>query len=171
MSGSKRDDQKTKKELIAELEKLRRKLSADEAGIPGAASREPTLSGDISRRDALKIGWVAPVILSVPLGSIGGVRRAQAQPPTTAPTILAPTILPTMLPTMLPTASPPPTAFPSARPLPALSAGGAAAAAAVLFGIGVKAVRDASKSGKGAGPSDDSTSDEGSEDDDGSGEA
>ena len=178
MSRSKRDDQKTKKELILELEKLRSKLSADEPGIQGATSREPTLSGDISRRDALKIAWVTPVILSVPLGSIGGVRRAQAQV-TLQPTIMAPTTAPTSAPTTAaPTTMPPtpssslaPTAFPSARAVPALSAGGAAAVAAGLFGIGVKRLRGASKSGKDAGASDNSASDDGSEDDDGSGEA
>ncbi len=128
MGGSKqsRDDHKTKKELIAEVEELRRKVSEDKTAAQSGKSGEPTLTADISRRDALKIAWVAPVILSVPLATIGLARKAQAGtlPPTKAPTAA-------MEPTLAPTA------FPAARAVPAVSAGVAAAAAAALFGFGV----------------------------------
>ena len=95
------DSDKSKKELIEELEALRAKL-ADSDTVD-----KPEESGDgISRRDVLSSAWVAPVILSVPVvGGIGVSQHAHAQPATGVPTAF-PTQFPTQLPTTFPTAFP-----------------------------------------------------------------
>ena len=129
------DSEKTKQELINELEALRAKMNGKQTDEPvsGAA---PT-GGGITRRDILAASWVAPVILTVPLGAVIS-QRAQAQPshqhqqphqqqqPTSAPT-QQPTSAPTQpeaphgtgtsAPTQpVPTtvATSPPTSFPTA---------------------------------------------------------
>ena len=97
------DSEKTKQELINELEALRAKMNGKQTDEPvsGAA---PT-GGGMTRRDILAASWVAPVILTVPLGAVIS-QRAQAQSPTPAPTS-APTQQPTSAPTAPTTASPP----------------------------------------------------------------
>ena len=108
------DSEKTKQELINELEALRAKMNGKQTDEPvsGAA---PT-GGGMTRRDILAASWVAPVILTVPLGAVIS-QRAQAQSPTPTATA-APTAAPTSFPTSFPTAPPSgvPTAPPSAVP-------------------------------------------------------
>jgi len=53
--------------------------------------------------------------------------------------------------------------------VPVLSTGGAAAAAAILFGVGAKVLRGAGKPEKDAGAPEEPASNDGSDDDDGSG--
>lgn len=107
------DSKKTKKELIAELEALRAKMGGKQADEPAS---EPTATGDgLTRRDILATAWVAPIILTVPLGAAIS-QRAQAQggtPGTSQPTS-QPTAQPTSSPTQLTAAPQPPTSFPTA---------------------------------------------------------
>ena len=123
------DSNKTKKELLAEIEALRAKLD----GTPSERELDTgsQTKGGITRRDILATAWVAPVILTVPLGASFS-QRAQAQvtpmptsastsaPPTMTPTNMptsAPTVPATSAPTLPPTSGPvtaPPTAFPTA---------------------------------------------------------
>jgi len=130
------DSDKTKQELIAEIEALRAKLGdAPDAGSPDAATGS---KGGLTRRDVLASAWVAPVILTVPLGAAVAPNRAQAQPPTgapttsptvspTSPTALPPTTSPTLAPTTAPTTAPSavPTAAPTVAPtaFPTVAAG------------------------------------------------
>ena len=72
------DSNKTKKELLAEIEALRAKLD----GTPSERELDTgsQTKGGITRRDILASAWVAPVILTVPLGASFS-QRAQAQAP------------------------------------------------------------------------------------------
>ena len=167
------DGKKTKQELIAEIEALRQELTRrerDSAEGEQDLSSEPSFARPMTRREVLG-GWIAPVILSIPLAAAtrsGAVRaepvpETQAptpQPPTSAPTPQPPTPAPTPFPTgPAPTPQPPtpaptpvPTAFPTvvptaaaptpaARPIPALGAAGAAALGAGLAALGAKALK------------------------------
>jgi hypothetical protein len=112
------DEQKTKQELLAELEGLRRRLAAAEPANDAedeGGSSQPAFTRPITRRTALS-NWVAPVILAIPLAAASRPRVAQAQPPT-RPEPAAPT-------------------RPRAE-APVLSLAGGAAAAAALAGLGV----------------------------------
>ena len=101
------DSDKTKKELIEELEALRAKLGQDSKPDTPADS-----DGGVSRRDVLQSAWVAPVILTVPVGAtVGSSQKAFAQTPTITPgnptpMPLSPTVSPTFSPTTSPTVSP-----------------------------------------------------------------
>jgi len=159
-----KDERKTKAELLAEIEQLRDRL-AGEAGDQ-AELRQPTLSQDMSRRSALKIAWVAPVVLSVPIANVVGRPQKAVAGTTPKPTAM-PTLMPTMMPTRMPTGYPTlmptgyptrvpelaptkmptmfgpggpnaPTVFQPAADAPVLSNAAAAAAAGALFGFGVK---------------------------------
>ncbi len=133
------DGTKTKKELLEEIERLRGELVTD-----GKAAR-PTFSDDISRRSALKIAWVTPVILSVPvssdLGFVAPVEAGTTQCTNSPSLCLNPTAAPTQVPTVLDPGLPStavPTAFQAAVDAPVVSGGAAAVAAAALFGFGAK---------------------------------
>jgi hypothetical protein len=112
------DSEKTKQELINELEALRAKMNGKKTDEP-ASGTAPTGDG-MTRRDILAASWVAPLILTVPLGTAIS-QRAQAQGgtpgvPTSAPT-RAPTSAPTSAPTTVATSAPTlpaPTSFPTA---------------------------------------------------------
>jgi hypothetical protein len=119
------DSRKTKKELIEELKSLRSKVDVKKvAEVDGDGGDEQT-SG-LTRREVLS-GWVAPVILTVPLSSRtvlaetgSGGAQLEAVPttvnfnidsisPSFAPTwspSQSPTFSPTNFPTNLPTTSP-----------------------------------------------------------------
>lgn len=113
------DSEKTKAELIAELAALRAQLNGPALSAPSndGADDDPLA---FSRRDLLGSAWVAPIVLSVPLGlgAMSASQSALAQPPgTLAPTSgINPTSAPTsgINPTAAPTAAP--TAFPTAAP-------------------------------------------------------
>jgi hypothetical protein len=99
------DSSKTKKQLIEELQALRKKVegeTANEASSGGKAER------GITRREVIS-GWVAPVILTVPLAS----RMAEAQPVPEGTTTIAPTP-----PTPAPTPPTPVTTAPTPEPTP-----------------------------------------------------
>ncbi len=119
------DKQKTKKELIQELEALRSKVDDgnSEESLQGGEDEQ---AGGVTRRDVLT-GWVAPVILTIPLSpntslAAGAGNQKQAVQPTTftdfkvevAPTSVGPTMDPTTSPTADPTTSP--TADPTTSP-------------------------------------------------------
>ncbi len=115
------DESKTKAQLIAEIEELRRQLAErdDAAHADGDPARsQPALARPITRRTTLT-SWVAPVILSVPFGAMirPGTARAGTSFPTMFPTQV-PTQFPTAVPTSFPTAFPTsfPTAFPTLAP-------------------------------------------------------
>ncbi|MDG1389158.1 MAG: hypothetical protein P8L70_00510 [Halioglobus sp.] len=88
------DSEKTKQELINELEALRAKMNGKKTDEP-ASGAAPTGDG-MTRRDILAASWVAPLILTVPLGT-AIVQRAQAQGGTGTPQV--PTSAPTSVPT------------------------------------------------------------------------
>ncbi len=106
------DSEKTKQELINELEALRAKMNGKQTDEPvsGAA---PT-GGGMTRRDILAASWVAPVILTVPLGAVIS-QRAQAQhqhPPAHQQ----------QQPTSAPQSAPSPTSAPPQHTLPTTTA-------------------------------------------------
>ena len=105
------DSKKTKKELLAEIEALRAKLAA-EPPAPGPEATDEPRSG-LTRRDVLASAWVAPIILTAPLGASVS-QRANALEHTPAPTTYIGTPAPTGRPTRSPTGAP--TAFPTATP-------------------------------------------------------
>ena len=100
------DSEKTKQELINELEALRAKMNGKKTDEP-ASGAAPTGDG-LTRRDILAASWVAPVILTVPLGTAIS-QRAQAQGGTPGAPTSAPTTVATSAPTL-----PAPTSFPTA---------------------------------------------------------
>ncbi len=108
------DSEKTKQELINELEALRAKMNGKKTDEP-ASGAAPTGDG-MTRRDILAASWVAPLILTVPLGT-AIVQRAQAQGGTGTPQV--PTSAPTQQPTSAPTQPRPPGTGTSAPTLPA----------------------------------------------------
>jgi hypothetical protein len=86
-----RDDGKTREQLLAEIDALKAALerrAADPAPAK-AAPETPAASASLTRRESL-VGWVAPVILSMPvvqgLALVAKPGTAYAQAPTTAPT-------------------------------------------------------------------------------------
>ncbi|EED35014.1 conserved hypothetical protein [Luminiphilus syltensis NOR5-1B] len=113
------DSDKTKEELLAEIAALRAKMNADDA-----PDESDTGGSGLTRREVLSTAWVAPVILTVPLGGMVAPNRAQAQTP--APTVPATAPLPTAAPGAVPQPPTPaptltPTAFPTvatAEPIP-----------------------------------------------------
>jgi hypothetical protein len=127
------DDSKTKDELLAEIEALKgelRRLSGEAgataaAGDPSPSGAEaPVLASRVTRRESL-VGWVTPVILSMPVvqgvGMVAWPGTAEADrciaAPTAAPTAGAtakPTAVPTPLPTVMKKAKP--TASPTSSP-------------------------------------------------------
>jgi hypothetical protein len=125
------DGNKTKSQLLAEIEELRSQLAARQEAVSADANEaplQPVLAAPMTRRTALST-WVAPVILSIPFGVMARPRTAQALPapalPTVPPTVpptggtpALPTSAPTMIPTPIPTSIPTsfPTAFPTAFP-------------------------------------------------------
>ncbi len=148
------DEKKTKSQLLAELEEVRRQLEERSAAADAdEAPLQPVFAAPMTRRTALST-WVAPVILSIPFGAMARPRTAQGQPvaPTLMPTIgvpalpteaptptRAPTLPPTSFPTAFPTAAPAPASPPV--PAPVLSAAGLGAAAAALAGAGAWRLR------------------------------
>lgn len=120
------DSRKTKKELIAELEALRAKMQASQAEDSTPDAGDDNGAG-MTRRDVLAAAWVAPIILTVPLGASVVSSKAHAQStsvptigpvPTQAPTS-RPTLSPTVstnVPTNAPTGARPPTAAPTTAP-------------------------------------------------------
>jgi hypothetical protein len=104
------DSKKTKKELLAELAALRAQLDAGDASSSTEEETKREGSG-LTRRDVLASAWVAPVILTVPLGASVVSPQAQAQVTTPAPTPISPTP-----PTPPAPPTPAPTAFPTAAP-------------------------------------------------------
>ena len=112
------DSKKTKKELLAELAALRAQLDAGDASSSAEDDAKREGSG-LTRRDVLASAWVAPVILTVPLGASVVSPQAHAQGPGTTP---APTPLPTLnLPTPVPTPRPTTQPTPAPTPRPTLS--------------------------------------------------
>jgi hypothetical protein len=113
------DESKTKEQLLAELEALKKRLEELDGKPPASARPEaaaaPILATPISRRGAFTT-WVAPVILSVPAVQTAtmlatvlkpGVAQAQiTRRPTMTPTLVggrclpAPTAAPTVAPTL-----------------------------------------------------------------------
>lgn len=159
------DEKKTKEELLAEVDDLRRELAARGTGVgteDEEAQSQPAFARPMTRRTALST-WVAPVILSIPLAAVSRPRAAQAQPPTsvgpTLPPTFAPTVRPTLPPTLVPTLAPTlaPTAFPTVAPTlakaqaPVLSSAGAAAAVAAAAGFGAARLVRGAKGGAAAG--------------------
>ena len=115
------DQKKTKRQLIAELESLRRQLASREGdageGHDETAS-EPSLTRPMTRRTALT-NWIAPVILSIPVAGAVRPGKAWAQLETAAPTELITPDPATASPTEDPTTSPPtqaPVASPTSSP-------------------------------------------------------
>ena len=102
------DSEKTKQELINELEALRAKMNGKKTDEP-ASGAAPTGDG-MTRRDILAASWVAPLILTVPLGTAIS-QRAQAQGGTGTP---LPTSAPTNAPGTNAPTLPAPTSFPTA---------------------------------------------------------
>ena len=147
------NDAKTKAQLLAEIEALRKQLAArdkDGAGQPVEASTEPSLSRPMTRREAIG-RWIAPVILSVPVTAAMRPGTAQAQvpptgeptqapspptqapsPPTQAPS--PPTQVPTQVPTQAPTRA--------AQEIPGIGLAGAAALGGALAAMGAKLLKD-----------------------------
>lgn len=70
------DSKKTKKDLLAEIEALRAKLDELKA-VAGSEWTEHADDDGITRREAV-VGWVAPVVLSIPLA--GHMSSAEAEP-------------------------------------------------------------------------------------------
>lgn len=158
------DKDKSKKQLLAEIDELRRQLAErDDSEHSESAASQPAFATPMTRRTALST-WVAPVILSIPFGAATRARTAHGQvPPTAPPTVMAPTMRPTlsaptmaptpMAPTMAPTLAPTmaPTLAPTSAPAlprveaPALTAGGLAALSAGLAGAGAAAIRRAKR--------------------------
>ena len=101
------DQEKSKEELVAELEALRQKLDQHESG---GETGPPVFDKKITRRSTLK-AWVGPVILSIPIVHQTTAAHGQIQGTTVAPTTMAPT---TMEPTtMEPTTMEPTTMAPT----------------------------------------------------------
>ena len=88
------DSRKTKKQLIEELKALRQSKAGDASTEHTTASDES--QGGMTRREVLS-GWVAPIILAVPLAP--RMAAAQPVPPTVAPGTVGPTAPPTTAPT------------------------------------------------------------------------
>src|SRR5204862_7623484 len=98
------DSRKTKKQLLRELQELRRRLAerpvTDDG--PKKGSKDPIFAGEVDRRTVLKTVWVAPVILSIPVAA--GTVRAQL-PPSFPPFLLpSPPPAPPSIPPVLPPA-------------------------------------------------------------------
>ena len=145
------DGNKTKSQLLAEIEELRSQLAERQDAVGADADEaplQPVFAAPMTRRTALST-WVAPVILSIPFGVMARPRTAQALPapalPTVPPTVpptggtpalptSAPTMIPTSIPTSIPTAFPTafptsfPTSFPTAAPTETPDAAATAAA-------------------------------------------
>ncbi len=129
-------DKKTKEQLLAELEELKRKLeqhdaaeSSEPAHAQAADAKPDEPAADPSRRDALKKMWVAPVVLSLPMAQLAAGLGTILKPGTALAyyggagddhsVINLPTLAPTRAPTAPPTAAPPtpaPTAPPTRAP-------------------------------------------------------
>lgn len=124
------DSDKTKEQLIEELKALRSQVGAGKPEATGDADS----AGGLTRRDMLS-GWVAPVILTVPLMPRTGRAQVQGGDPeadfVAFPTRLyaqaddpqgAPTQFPTQFPTAFPSFQEPsiptasPSGFPTAQP-------------------------------------------------------
>lgn len=129
------DSEKTKEQLIEELKALRSRDQAD----AGAGSPDSASGAGLTRRDVLS-GWVAPVILTVPLIPRSGMAAAEggnlpgadfaafptrlvaqadgpAGMPTSSPSF-NPSFVPTANPSIVPTGSPTgtPTGVPTPKP-------------------------------------------------------
>jgi hypothetical protein len=140
---------KTTEQLLAEIAALKTQLAARDSNsdqsVSGGSS-QPIFSVPITRRQVIQqslVGWVSPVILSVPLATAlltkSGTAQAQAVPGTTAPTS-AP-IPSTSAPSALPTPAAP-TVFVNAVPIPGLGLIGIAALGSALAATGSKLVMD-----------------------------
>jgi len=134
------DSEKTKEQLIEELKALR---SRDQAGA-GAGSSDSVSGAGLTRRDVLS-GWVAPVILTVPLIPRSGMAAAEGgnlpgadfaafptrlvaqadgpvgEPATSSPSF-NPSFVPTASPSIVPTGSPTGTPTGTPTPKPTISA-------------------------------------------------
>ena len=82
------DSKKTKKDLLAELEALRGELDALKA-TTGNDGTKPADDG-ITRRAAVA-GWVAPVVLSIPLVALLSTAQAESRAPTVSDKAPVPT--------------------------------------------------------------------------------
>jgi hypothetical protein len=105
------NDTRTKEQLLAEIEALKKQLLKQDSGALSSESAGPVLSVPITRRQAIGT-WIAPVILSVPvLGAVLAPSTAEAERcvpaptavPTAAPTTPAPTRAPSRAPSAAPT--------------------------------------------------------------------
>ncbi len=171
-----RNDTKTTEQLLAEIAALKTQLAARDSNsdqsVSGGSS-QPIFSVPITRRQVIQqslVGWVSPVILSVPLAAALLTKPGTAYSATFAPTSppsAAPTSAPTTAPTSAPSAPPTPaapTVFVNAVPIPGLGLIGIAALGSALAATGSKLVMDRI----GAAGADGSKNSGGSEDDSGS---
>jgi len=159
------NETKTKAQLLAEIEALRKQLAAgDDAKHASGESSAPSFSRPITRREALA-NWIAPVILSVPVVAAmrSGTAQAQGAPVPTVgpvPSTSAPTVFPTSLgaPTMQPTAAPTvsPTATPKPQPVPGLGIAGIAVLGGALAVAGAKLLKVRADASDADAPEDDS---------------
>jgi len=169
------DENKTREQLLAELDELRRQLEGrDEASDREGPPSQPALARPITRRTALST-WVAPVILSIPLAAASRTRTAWAQGPVLPTPMVPPTprpVLPTPMPALPPTVFPTlvPTSFPTLASFeaPLVSSAGLAAAAAALGGLGAERLARAAKGGPAAAGEPSGRCDDDSQDEDGS---
>jgi len=170
MSDSK--ETKTKAQLLAEIEALRKQLAAGDGGKSASGeSSAPSFSRPITRREALA-NWIAPVILSVPV--VAAMRSGTAQAAAVAPTqgpvpstsfpssfpspSPAPTVAPTAAPTVSPTAAPTkaPIAAPEPQAVPGLGIAGIAVLGGALAVAGAKLLKDRADASDADAPEDDS---------------
>ncbi len=118
LESSMSDERKSKKELLEELEALRRQVAdLESAERPPTETEggEPIFGGNITRRTAVA-AWVAPVILSIPVS-----QRAAGQTAASGEALgpVMPTMMPTEMtldPTMSPTTMEPTTQSPTGMP-------------------------------------------------------
>ncbi len=171
------NDTKTTEQLLAEIAVLKTQLAArdtnSDQSVSGGSS-QPIFSVPITRRQVIQqslVGWVSPVILSVPLAAAlltkPGKANADSHLSPTPPPSAAPTSAPTTAPTSAPSAPPTPaapTVFVNAVPIPGLGLIGIAALGSALAATGSKLVMDRI----GAAGADRSKNSGGSEDDSGS---
>lgn len=161
---------KTTEQLLAEIKALKEQLAARGSDSDNSVSRgssQPIFSVPITRRHVLQqslVGWISPVILSVPLATVLLTKPGTAYAATRIPTMSRrPTMTPTLAP---PTAAPTfaTTVAPTAVPIPGPGLIGIAALGSALAAAGSKLVMDR----MGAAGADGSKNSGGSEDDSGS---
>ncbi len=108
------DENKSREELLAELQELRAELASARSASTDPMAEEEEHSGSfgdgggISRRKVLGTAWVAPVVVTV------GASAQTGSPPSGTTTTLMPTLSPTSRPTISPTVAP--TGGPTTQP-------------------------------------------------------